>query len=372
MKKLLLTTFLLLSIVFYARCINISDGVVTFTYENREASRVQLSWQGKLYNMQSDGMGNYTFDVKDVSSGLYTYSFVVDGAAVLDPHNIHVMRDCNRYFNYFIVSGEEGDVFAMQDVPHGSVNEVWYKTEEGNSRRMLVYLPPSYLSGKDYFPVLYLFHGTWGDEDAWVEQGRVPQVLDNLIAQGKAQEMIVVMPNENMWQAAAPTHTEQIEHFDKPADAIFNMADGKFEEKFGEIMQFVERQFRTITKKNSRAIAGLSRGGYFAYHISHYYNSLFDYVGLFSATYLATAPSRVYKNIDKDLQRQFKNPPTLYYIAIGKDDFLYAENVLMRQKLTNNGYQFMYVESAGGHEWNNWRNYLVDFLPRLFHANTEK
>lgn len=268
-------------------------------------------------------------------------------------------------------------------IPHGTVVYTWYFSKSLNcQRRLAVYLPPSYFSGKDYYPVLYLLHGTFGDEQNWVKRG-CANIMDNLIAEGRAKEMIVIMPNTNMWQQACSEFTGIPDPYSDGKSATEHLTDGRFEESFSEIISFTEKNFRTITKKNSRAIAGLSRGGFFAMHISHYLNSLFDYVGLFSPTYATSGIDRqelttanlfttsrrtpkVYKNVEKDLKRQFQTPPALYWIAIGSDDFLYRENQLFLKKMDEWKYPYIYHESEGGHSWENWQDYLILFAPQLF------
>ncbi len=265
----------------------------------------------------------------------------------------------------------------------GTVEQVWYPVQSsttGRQRRMSIYLPPSYSTDEQYYPVLYLLHGSMGDELDWLTLGNAEQILNQQIAQGKCKQMIVVMPNGNIDQDASPSVTGI------PANPDYNpiRLNGQFEEQFADVIAYVEKHYRTITKKHSRAIAGLSMGGFHAMHISHYYNQLFDYVGLFSPTYNTanitreerqktdlTFPAdmkmpRVYRNVEKDLARQFAKPPRLYWIAIGKDDFLYKENVQYRAILDAKGYPYEYYESAGGHSWKNWQDYLTIFLERLF------
>ena len=270
-----------------------------------------------------------------------------------------------------------------EKIDHGTVLYTWYYSKAlGTNRRMAVYLPPSYFkTNNNYYPVLYLLHGTFGDEQDWFIKGHAANIIDHLIASNQAKEMIIVMPNTNMWQLASDEVTGLDTQFKDLPSATAQLTTGQFEESFSEVVSATELRFRTITRKNSRAIAGLSRGGFFAMHISHYLNSLFDYVGMFSPTYTidfgnagnegplfnATKDTpRVYRNVEKDLKRQFATPPALYWIAIGKDDFLYRENVEYRAFLENNAYPYCYHESAGGHSWENWQYYLQMFLPCIF------
>ncbi|MBR1809190.1 MAG: esterase [Paludibacteraceae bacterium] len=361
------------------------DKCVTFTYSNPDAEHVCLMLQGEQHDMVKQSDGTFSFTSEPLQDNLYQYSFMVDGNPVLDPQNVRVMRDVNTFFNYFILPDNGTSLMQTQPVPHGTVEQVFYPATGNRNRRLSVYLPPAYATGKDYYPVLYLLHGSGGDETAWLELGRAAQILDNMIAQGKCKQMIVVFPNGNIWQDASPLYDYTLQDGKVKWSNRDERLQGQFEETFGDIMTFVERNYRTVTKKHSRAIAGLSMGGYHAMHISHYYNQLFDYVGLFSPVYNTyydpkttntenvrlSFPSnkntpRVYKNVEKDLQRQFKTPPALYYISIGRDDFLFTENVQYRALLDKQKYPYIYIETTGGHSWDNWRHYLIDFLPRLF------
>lgn len=234
------------------------------------------------------------------------------------------------------------------------------------SRRITIYTPPGYEESDQSYPVLYLLHGMGGDEEAWMTLGRTSQIADNLIAQAKATPMIIVMPNGNVSQEAAPG--ESALGLYKPQFQLPHTMDGKYEETFEEIIQFVDTQYRTIPEKAGRAIAGLSMGGYHTLHISRYYPNTFDYMGLFSAAIMPHqgAESKVYQNIDETLALQKSNEFKLYWIAIGKEDFLYKANVDFRHKLDEMKFPYTYLETEGGHTWRNWRVYLTDFMPMLF------
>jgi len=144
--------------------------------------------------------------------------------------------------------------------------------------------------------------------------------------------------------------------------------DGAFEEAFPDVMKFIESNYRTLNTKANRAIAGLSMGGFHSFHISKEYPDKFDYVGLFSAAIMPqeNVTSKVYANQDEKLKRQFANKPKLYYIAIGKADFLFQANADLRKKLDENKYPYQYFETGEGHIWKNWRIYLTEFVPMLF------
>ena len=225
-------------------------------------------------------------------------------------------------------------------------------------RRMTVYTPAGYESSDKRYPVLYLLHGMGGDENAWSELGRASQILDNLIARGDAEPMIVVMTNGNGSQQAAPGETPA--GLVKPVARVPQPAKGSFVGHFPEVVEFVDNNYRTVADKTHRAVAGLSMGGGHSLQISLENPDTFDYVGLFSSAIPNNA------DLAEKLKVQFEKKPALYYIAIGDQDFLYDMNKEYRALLDSNSYPYVYVESPEGHLWRNWRKYLSDFAPRLF------
>ena len=181
--------------------------------------------------------------------------------------------------------------------------------------------------------------------------------------------MIVVMPNGNGGQRAAPG--EAADGMPKPQFMNPKMMDGAIEKAFPDVMKYVEKNYRVKTDKNSRAICGLSMGGFHSLYISAYYPNKFGYVGLFSAATSKQASkegqlSDVYQNLEQKLAVQFKNAPKLYWIGIGKTDFLYKDNQEYRSLLDKHGYKYTYMETNGGHIWRNWRVYLTEITPLLF------
>ena len=315
---------------------------------------------------EKNGVWEYT--TKPLASELYSYSFIVDGLKILDPSNVYINRDVASTMNIFIVGGGCGDYYKVNDVPHGTVSKVWYESPTLNlTRRMTVYTPAGYdKNKKQKYPVFYLLHGAGGDEEAWMDLGRTSQILDNLIAQGKAEPMIVVMTNGNAGEVAAPG--EGPEGFRQASSKQRGMMDGAFEMSFKDVISYIESNYRVYKDKKHRAIAGLSMGGYHSMHISKYYPDTFDYVGLFSAAarFHEKSESPVYQNEKEQIAAQFAKKPALYWIAIGKDDFLYEENVKYRQFLDEKGFGYEYFENGEGHIWRNWRIYLTMFVPRLF------
>ena len=235
-----------------------------------------------------------------------------------------------------------------------------------------VYLPEGYGTHEKDYPVLYLLHGSGDDETGWLTKGRAKAVLDSLITNDLCQPMIVVMPNGYLEQTG--------KHYPKEKRLWM---ESTFEENFSQLIAWTEAHFHTLTDKQHRAIAGLSMGGFHTMHTTALLNQTFDYVGIFSALYvphtkqphaernleisdLALSDKPVYNQTEALLQLQFANPPKLYWIAVGKDDFLYQDNVVYRQYLDAKQYPYEYHESEGGHTWDNWIAYLTIFAQRLF------
>ena len=349
-----------------------ADGSVTFRLVAPKAVKVEVVGDccpdGWASLTEKDGVWEYT--TAPLAPELYMYNFMVDGLKIQDPSNIHMIRDVASTFSVFIVSREEGDrgsLYGVHDVPHGTVARYWYESPGlGMNRRITVYTPAGYENGKGRYPVFYLLHGMGGDEEAWISLGRTSQILDNLIAAGKAKPMIVVMTNGNAAFAGAPGETA--EGLVPPVWGGQSSKDGAFEESFMDVVNWTDSHFRTIKSHRSRAIAGLSMGGFHSLHISKYYPGTFDYVGLFSAAIdpWMGANSPVYSDMEGRLKKQFAAKPALYWIGIGKDDFLYEANVKYRKTLDNLGFPYEYVETDGGHIWRNWRIYLSIFAQKLF------
>lgn len=313
-----------------------------------------------------DGVWEYTTP-EPLSPELYSYSFLVDGLKINDPVNVYKIRDVATVTDIFIIGGERADLYRVQSVPHGTVSKQWFPSQVlGIDRRLTVYTPAGYETSGKRYPVFYLLHGMGGDENAWSELGRATQILDNLIAQGKAEPMILVMTNGNASQEAAPG--ESSSGYVPPTFNLPKTMEGSFETHFPEVVKFIDKNYRTLRNKRNRAIAGLSMGGFHSLHISKQYPDMFGYVGLFSAAIMPgkDAASPIYQDMEKKLAVQFAGKPSLYWIAIGKTDFLYKSNVEYRKLLDEKGYPYEYYESEGGHIWRNWRIYLSEFVPKLF------
>ena len=344
---------------------------VTFRLHAPKAVKVQVTGDflpesGYADLTEKDGVWEYTTP-EPLKPELYSYSFLVDGLKINDPNNVYRIRDVRSVTNVFLIGGGRADLYRVNHVPHGNVSKVWYDSPTaGMKRRMTVYTPAGYEDSGKRYPVFYLLHGMGGDENAWSELGRAAQILDNLIAEGKAKPMIVVMTNGNISQEAAPGETSN--GYVVPNPQLPKTMEGSFETAFPDVVKYVDSHYRTLKNKHGRAIAGLSMGGFHSLHISKQYPDMFDYVGLFSAAIWPhqQTDSPIYQDFEAKLKVQFAKRPALYWIAIGNTDFLYQANVNFRKILDKNNFLYEYYESEEGHIWKNWRIYLTEFVPKLF------
>ena len=344
------------------------DGSVTFKVKAPNADTVRLIIDSRLDTlMKHTGNETWSITLRDLEPDLYMYYFIIDGVKAIDNENAQVLRDVRTVMNTFVLDPNGDCPVAVHDVPHGTVEAVWYDSPTLNAkRRMMIYLPPGYEQGRQRYPVFYLLHGTGGDETVWLEQGHAAQVLDNLIATGKAEPMIVVMPNGHTDTPAAPGMGPN--NNEQPSFAHKQWMEGTFEQSFNDIVNWVDNNYRTSAAKRYRAIAGLSMGGYHTLYISANQPDDFAYVGLFSAAIsrMDQGKSKIYDDLEAKLVTQFKQRPRLYWIGIGKDDFLYKDNAEFRKMLDKNRLRYTYHESGAGHEWANWRDYLIIFTQQLF------
>lgn len=363
-----------------------ADHTVTFRLFAPKADEVTLngSWEGaRDIKMSKDDGGIWSVTVGPLGAQLWGYWYLVDGVKALDPGNGETQRDGSRIDNLLMISGPESDLWDFKNVPHGTIQIVWYPspTLKEDRRRMYVYTPPGYESNQTRYPVLYLLHGGGGDEDAWVTMGRANVILDNLIAAGKAKPMIVVMPNGNATQtvsqgyAYGPTPARQAVQAPAPPPLQATAGGGRGagarppqpypgsypESLVKDVIPFVEKTYRVIPNKDNRAIAGLSMGGGHTLMATNNNPGVFGYIGVFSS-----GPRTVDDAYEKQLAAVKAGGVKFYWTGAGTTDMAREGTMNLHSLLEKQGFKTSYKEIPGAHYWFLWRDFLGDFGSILF------
>lgn len=315
--------------------------------------------------MTEGANGVWESTVDNVAPDFYTYTFTVDGIRMLDPNNLQTVRDGQNTSSVVIIAGEKSNLYLEATEKKGTLSKVWYPSPAfGKERRMYVYTPFGYGETTKKYPVLYLQHGGGGDEDAWTSLGRACQIMDNLIAQGKAVPMIVVMPNASPNQYASPdvmspivgpTVTQQ----DMESE-VFHSGGNYVKDLMEDIIPYVETHYSVIKSKDSRAIAGLSMGGIYTLYTTARYPDKFGYIGVLSMGF--TAKRDVVAELTPVKTAGYK----LYWVGCGKTDMAYANAERLLKGLNDMGMKYTYFDQIGGHNWDTWRVCLKEFAPLLF------
>jgi len=343
------------------------DNSVTFRVYSTDANSIVVngSWMVNVeaLPLKKDDAGIWSLTTAPLPSNMYHYNFLIDGVAAIDPNNSRAVRDGVRYASFFIIPGEKSEIFELNETPHGSISKVWYESPSLElNRRMYVYTPPGYASSKENYPVLYLLHGAGGDEDAWSSLGRANLILDNLISEGTATPMLIVMTNGNAWQTSTLRNVSRVGEMTRENRGQFQ---GKFEKSLVEdVIPYIEKNYRVKANKESRALAGLSMGGAHTITASTEYPETFGYIGVFSSgIFDANADMEA---LEKKFNTLKESGIEKYWVACGKDDFVMESNKRLLSILDKTGFEHEYYESEGGHTWANWRDYLAIFAPKLF------
>lgn len=335
---------------------------VTFRIAAPAATDVKLqgSWMKEgdaptVLTKEEDGVWSVTIDTP--APEIYTYNFDVNGANVCDINNFMMQRDGRRYLSILLVDGPRTANYKEAN-QRGTLNKVWYDSPTiGTNRRMYVYTPYGYENSTQQYPVLYILHGSGGDEDAWSNMGRACQILDNLIEQGKAKPMIMVMPNGNPGQQAAQILQLPEKRFDRQDPKSANIYIHSIAK---DIVPYIEQHYRVIADPDSRAIAGLSMGGGHTIALANNYPGMFNYICPLSMGI------REGQEMDKPFQELKKAGYKLYWVGCGDEDFLFESVQALDKTLTKNGLEHTFFVNGGGHTWSNWRIYLNEFAPLLF------
>lgn len=365
------------SLMFRARVKSpeLSADSITFRFVAPKARKVSVSASWLGYNPSALPLtqgkdGIWTAAVALPAPELYTYTFIVDGVSMLDPSNVFVQRDGARYMNAVLASGGYADLYAESNQP-GNVEHVWYPSAENDMvRRMYVYTPACYDRNdrKTKYPVLYLLHGGGGDEDAWSTLGRTCQILDNLIAQGKAKPMLVVMPNGNPNQYAAQTLGIPVKTDVKTYPSMFD----NYASLVADIVPYIEKNYNVIKNRKGRAVAGLSMGGGQSFFIAFRNPDKFANVGIFSSGLIGSAaiggePFDAESHFPGFYTDPKYNVFDVLYLSCGEQDGRIDGMLDFKEKLEANHFKgVVWEQYPGNHEWKVWRRNLASFVQLLF------
>jgi enterochelin esterase family protein len=357
---------------------------ITLRYFAPNAKEITVSGEldGKTYPMTKGPDGVWTVTVGPFPPDIYTYAFTVDGVVSLDPKNTNTKLGYGSFGPVSVVEvpGDGPQFYDAKPVPHGEVRIRPYESKSlGVTRTAWIYTPPGYDKGRD-FPVLYLLHGAGDVESGWVLIGRANLILDNLIAEGKARPMVVVMPLghtiQSFWTGPAKAVPDPImaAMAGKPLDDVISAmlsGDGKGGlSAFGhdlleDVMPMVEKSYKVSTRAEDRAIAGLSMGGGQTFNVAFNRPELFRYVVMMSPAANEKLDEPYGKVLSKPdaLNKQFK----LFWVGVGKDDTLTGPgDKRFDAALTAKGITHTFILSEGRHEWTVWRHNLNDVGPLLF------
>ena len=335
------------------------DRTVNFKIDASKAKKVELivSSIGLKKQMKKDDEDIWNITIGPLDPNIYEYHFRVDGTYTIDPWNLDIKRGRNVTQTQFLIPGDRSMYFEEQAVPHGVVHQHWYQSKTtGNSRGLFVYTPPGYDShAKKKYPVLFLLHGAGDSEHAWIEAGKANRLADNLIASGKMEPMLIVMPNgfasfqENLLKP----------DLNKPEISAFE------KDLLSDVIPYIQASYNVSSNHKKRAIAGLSMGGRQAVAIGLTNLDLFSHVAGFSAAVRNTSEDkRVSSVLSKS--KEVNEKLDLFWIGCGRQDWLYETNNKFSEMLIQKGIDHTYYPTEGTHNWHVWIPYLYEVLPLLF------
>jgi len=339
-----------------------SDGHVMFRFRSANAAKVELSLEGQRENtpMQKDDQGVWSVTIGPLEPDFYGYAFVQDGVGLVDPSNSLMKPNLLTNESEVHVPGT-GLPWEIGDVPHGEVHHHFFRSKiAGEDRDFYVYTPPHYdARAKTDYPVLYLLHGFSDDASGWTAVGRANVILDNLIAEGKAKPMIVVMPlgygDMDVIRRGWGSWSDK--------DLAWRNLSKFTDILLGEVLPQVEAAYHVKKDGESRAIAGLSMGGAESLLTGLNHLDQFAWVGAFSSGGMDLRGfDSEFLNLDASANKKLK----LLWIACGTDDGLIKLNRQFKSWLKDKGVQFTDIETPGMHTWMVWRRNLSALAPLLF------
>ncbi len=336
-----------------------ADSRVTFRFRAPNAKEVFLAREGaQRIPMQKDESGVWSVTTDPLEPDLYGYSFVADGVSLVDPSNPRIKPNLLGIQSVVHVPGSPSLPWEINNIPHGVLHHHFYHSNiAGDNRDFYVYTPPGYDSNaSSAFPVLYLLHGFSDDASGWTAVGRAHVILDNLISQGKAKPMLIVMP----LGYGAP----EILSRTGPRDpAIGRRNIEKFRDAtLHEVLPQIEKMYRASKDRKQRAIAGLSMGGSESLFTGLNALDYFAWIGAFSSGGLSGEYGTTFPSLDSKANDQLR----LLWISCGKEDRLIDANRKFLDWLKSKEIRYTWIETSGAHTWMVWRRNLAEFASHLF------
>ena len=332
-----------------------------FRFYAPQATRLQVDCCGKKYDMQRDAAGFWTAVTDPLVVGFHYYFLLVDGVQVADPASYTFFGCCRVSSGIEVPEGEEGDYYRpQQGVPHGQVRSCTYYSETTKAfRRCMVYTPAEYETNrKKRYPVLYLQHGMGEDETGWSTQGCMQHIMDNLIASGECEPMIVVMDSGGVEAPFSPRPGKDVDEERARYGASF------YGVILDDLIPMIDRTFRTRTDRDHRAMAGLSWGGYQTFHTALPHLDKFSYIGTFSGALFGVDLKTCFDGVFSDAAR-FNKQVHYLFLGCGSEENFGTKKMV--DGLREMGINATFYESPGtAHEWLTWRRCLREFVPHLF------
>lgn len=336
------------------------DNRVVFRLKAPEAHKIQIDL-GKKYDMVKDDEGFWTVTTDPQIPGFHYYSLVIDDVSVADPAS-ETFYGMGRMASGIDIPEKGVDFYNIKDVAHGALSSKYYFSKVTNSwRRLFVYTPPGYDTDQnEHYPVMYLQHGGGEDERGWAVQGKTDIILDNLIAKGKAEKMIIVISNGNINSGVFGYSSEGMAAFK--------------EEMTKNIIPFIDKNYRTIPEANKRALSGLSMGGGQSFYVGLESLDYFGSIGIFSTGLFGGIrnPSGNEFDAEKEIpgllskSKSFNKKLNLFYISVGEQDSRIEFTKKAVDKFRSNDLKVEFATFPGDHEWQVWRKSLHDFASRVF------
>jgi enterochelin esterase family protein len=342
---------------------------VVFKVKAPDAKKLQIDL-GKLYDMTKDDQGVWSVTTDPLVPGFHYYSLVIDGVKVADPAS-ESFFGTSKMSSAIEIPEKGADFYQIKDVPQGALSSKYYFSKVTNDwRRLFVYTPPGYdTNTKTKYPVMYIQHGGGEDERGWAEQGKTDIILNNLIAEGKAKPMIIVISNGNVTSArSGASGGGGGGGYSSAGMAAFK------EEITKNIVPFIDKTYRTLADVNDRALCGLSMGGGQAFYVGLESLDCFGSVGVFSSGIFGGIANPNGKEFDADKEvpgllsksQSFNSKLKLFYISVGEQDPRFEHTKKAVKKFQDSGLKVQFNSFPGDHEWQVWRKSVHDFASRLF------